>query len=229
MAQPAPCERKTYHPPINMEMPKFNMELTKQGLRLFIRRYVLWAAAKRLDEQASKLAFPLAFNNLTAQQYFLIHDADLMNNEVTWSQFVTKFVDNCPMEVTEHSSIFKILSKQQQVNERGSLYLQKMRYMIGQNFPQYHEKEVVSMMMEGLHKDLRHYLECRGTPLTYEQLLKNVQTYEDRGLQESYSNRGASGLNTAQPVPYSGTTAEFVPINFAQVTPSNLDLRQQSK
>jgi len=96
-----------------MEMPKFNMELSKQGLRLFIRRYELWAAAKRLDEQASKLAFPLAFINLTAQQYFLIHDADLMNNEVTWSQFVTKFVDNCPMEVTEHPSIFKILSKQQ--------------------------------------------------------------------------------------------------------------------
>jgi hypothetical protein len=50
-----------------MEMPKYTQELSKQGLRLFIKRFELWAATKRMDEQAANLALPLAFNNLTAQ------------------------------------------------------------------------------------------------------------------------------------------------------------------
>jgi hypothetical protein len=91
-----------------MEMPKYPLELLKLGLRLFIKHFELWATTKRMDEQAAKLAFPLAFNNMTAQEYFIIHDADLMNPYMNWKDFIEKSLRNCPMEVTDTTSIFKI-------------------------------------------------------------------------------------------------------------------------
>jgi hypothetical protein len=185
----APVEAKpqtfpTYHVPktkphshINMEMPKYTHELSKQGLRLFIRRFELWAAAKRMDDQTAKLAFRLGFQNCTGKQYFLIHDGDLMDPHVPWSVFIERFLQNCPMEVTDGTSIIKILGKQQQPDEKGSIFVQRIRFLIGTDFPKYDEKEIVSLMMEGLQSELRHYLGCRGTPLTYADLVKNIQVY----------------------------------------------------
>jgi hypothetical protein len=46
----------------------------------------------------------------------------------------------------------------------------------------YNEQEIISLIMEGLQSDLRHYLECRGTPLTYTDLVSKIQVYEERGL-----------------------------------------------
>jgi hypothetical protein len=122
-----PVTRTAPHANITMEMPKYSHELSKQGLRLFIRRYELWAAAKRMNDHAAKLAFPLAFKNCTAQQYFLIHDGDLMHESVTWNAFIQRFLQNCPMEVTEGTSFIKILGKQQQPDENGSIFVQRIR------------------------------------------------------------------------------------------------------
>jgi hypothetical protein len=69
--QPYHIPQSAPHSNVHMEMPKYPHELSKQGLRLFIKRFELWAATKRMDEQAAKLAFPLAFNNMTAQEYFI--------------------------------------------------------------------------------------------------------------------------------------------------------------
>jgi hypothetical protein len=227
------CVPKTNpHSHINMEMPKYTHELSKQGLRLFIRRFELWAATKRMDDQAAKLAFPLSFQNCTAQQYFLIHDRDLMDSQVSWGVFIQRFLQNCPLEVTEGTSIIKILGKQQQPDEKGSIFVQQIRFLIVTDFPKYDEKEVVSLMMEGLQSELCHYLECRGTPLTYADLVKNIQVYEDRGLQKAFPSKMTSSiLNPSPPhqIAPQQTEVVAVPLNIATVRQNQSELEQATQ
>jgi hypothetical protein len=212
------------HSSVQMEMPKYTQELSKQGLRLFIKRFELWAATKRMDEQAAKLAFPLAFNNLTAQEYFIIHDADLMNPHMNWNYFIQKFLRNCPMEVSDTTSIFKILGKRQQPDEQASIYVQKIRYLIGTDFAKYNEQEIISLMMEGLHSDIRHYLECRGTPLTYADLVSKIQVYEERGLPRyagiPVSNPTFTPTISVAPAP----PVMQVPMNYTHAATTTTDL-----
>jgi hypothetical protein len=172
---------------------------------------------------------------MTAQEYFIIHDADLMNMSMNWNDCIQKCLRNCPIEVTDTTSIFKILGKRQQPDQKGSIYVQKIRLLIGNDFGKYNEQEIISLIMEGMQSDLRHCLECHGIPLTYADLVSKFQVYEERGLPRYKPTPSSSVPPALASTSWSPSTREVstplpptitsVPLNYANSAPITSGLK----
>lgn len=225
-AQPAPnvshAPAMPYFTNINVEMPKYTMPLSRLALRLFIQRFTRWTQAKGMSEQQSKLALPLAFVNPTAQNYFMIHYRDQEDDNINWEEFVTKFMRDCPMEEDDARSILDILGRKQAELEKASVYVQKIRAMVSEEYSKYAEPDVIRLMMEGLNPALRQYLECRGPPTSYHELLTMIKHYEERGLDKTWNSYPVTPMPQANLPAYHPTNTnqvmENLPINMVNTT-----------
>ncbi|OXA49407.1 Retrovirus-related Pol polyprotein from transposon opus [Folsomia candida] len=204
--QPAPLVN------INLEMPKYGHELSKLGLRLFIQRFLRWAEAKRLTVPQAKLTLPLAFSNATAQHYFMINFAEQDNPAIEWATFINNFLTKCPMEVDDHTSVLDLLKSPKPKLEKASVYLQRLRAVMSEEYTGHAEPDIIRLLMDNLDPSLRQFLECKGPPLTYGDLVSLVKHYEDRGLQKTLTPQ----LQPPAPVtPLAPPTAQPKPVNNA--------------
>lgn len=173
-------------------MPKYGHQLSKLGLRLFIQRFQRWTEAKRLTVPQAKLTLPLAFSNAIAQHYFMINFAEQDDPNIDWATFIKNFLTKCPMEVDDPTSILDILKRPKPDLEKASVYLQRLRAAMSEEYSRHAEPDVIRLLMDNLDPALRQFLECKGPPLNYSDLVSLVKHYEDRGLQKTL---------TAQPPP----------------------------
>jgi len=58
-----------------------------------------------MSEGQAKFALPLCFSSATAQNYFMITYAEQNNPAINFAQFVTSFLENCPMEADDPTTI----------------------------------------------------------------------------------------------------------------------------
>lgn len=202
-------------PKINIDMPKYNQQLSKLALRLFIQRFELWGNAKGLNCKEAKLTFPLAFSNPTAQSYFTIHYKDQLDPKINWSDFVAKIVATIPYDVDDPTSILEILQRKKPELEKSSLYVQRLRALMGDDFEKFPEPEIIRLMINSLEPNIVHYLECKGAPTTYSDLMTALKYYEERGLQTTLSqvnqNAWQSPLPQPQTFPLSSVTSQMNP------------------
>ncbi|OXA42498.1 hypothetical protein Fcan01_22814 [Folsomia candida] len=204
--QPAPLVN------INLEMPKYGHELSKLGVRLFIQRFQRWAEAKRLTVIQAKLTLPLAFSNATAQHYFMINFAEQDNPAIDWATFINNFLTKCPMEADDHTSVLDLLKSPKPELDKASVYLQRLRAAMSEEYTRHAEPDIIRLLMDNLDPSLRQFLECRGPPLTYGDLVSLVKHYEDRGLQKTLTPQ----LQPPAPVtPLAPPTAQPKPVNNA--------------
>jgi hypothetical protein len=178
-------------------MPKYTRPLTKNGLQLFIQNYELWGLNKALKDEAMKLQFPLAVQNDIAQQWFLINKTKITDAS-KFPDFIKAFLDECPMEgECDDLGVLDILAKKQK-NERASLFVQKIRYQIGEDYVKHNEADLIRGMMKQLVIPIRRYLECRGAPKTYKELITMIREYEERGGHEDEVKiKTETGVNLA--------------------------------
>lgn len=196
-AQPHPAPAPLVN--INLEMPKYGHQLSKLGLRLFIQRFQRWAEAKRLTIPQAKLTLPLAFSNATAQHYFMINFAEQDNPAIDWPTFINNFLTKCPMEVDDHTSILDLLKTPKPDLEKASVYLQRLRAAMSEEYTRHAEPDIIRLLMDNLDPSLRQFLECKGPPLTYGDLVSLVKHYEDRGLQKTLAPQSQPPLPLFSP------------------------------
>ena len=171
---------------VNLEMPKYKQAISKGGLKLFVPQFNMWSRAKNLTDAGKKLYFSLAFSSNSAQNYFMIHNNDLVNDNLNFDDFLQQFIRDCPREALEAQSVLDILAQKQKPLEKASIHIQKMRAAVGDEFATAaSEKDAVLYMMKGLHPNIQQYLQCQGPPETYEALMKAIRTYENSGLASS--------------------------------------------
>lgn len=115
-------------------MPKYKHQLSKTALRLFIKNFEVWGTSKELNDESAKISLLLAFHNMTAQQYVLIHHDQITDPRISWAELIKDFLANCPVDIEEPSNIFNILGKQQSSTEKASIYIQSLRYLLDDNF-----------------------------------------------------------------------------------------------
>lgn len=213
--QPAPLVN------INLEMPKYGHELSKLGLRLFIQRFQRWAEAKRLTVPQAKLTLPLAFSNATAQHYFMINFAEQDNPAIDWATFINNFLTKCPMEVDDHTSVLDLLKSPKPELEKASVYLQRLRAAMSEEYTRHAEPDIIRLLMDNLDPSLRQFLECKGPPLTYGDLVSLVKHYEDRGLQKTLTPQLQPPVTIISPTapPQSVGLDAFAGLHQAPVTP----------
>lgn len=181
--RPQPPRTMASHP--NIEMPKYNSLLSKTALRTFLYRFQSWAHSKSLTEPQAKFSLPLAFSSATAQNYFTIRYNDQIDPTVSFSQMANDFLTQCPMEADDPTSILVVLQQRQTEFEKASLYIQRIRSQIGDEYTTYPEPDVIHMMMDGLQPTLRTFLECKGPPTNYTDLVALIVHFEKRGLQKT--------------------------------------------
>lgn len=167
---------------VNKEpMPKYVSQLASKEVQAFMERYELWADQQGYNDEKKKSHLPMAMLNSVAQQYFVIHNAILSSNAVSWTAFKTAFLRECPMEAEDSMGIMDIMAITQAKGEKASLFLQKIRYYYSDHWRSLPEKEIVQAMVRQLNINTRRYVQCRGMPATYADLAHMVRDYEERG------------------------------------------------
>lgn len=180
----------------NVEMPKYIPPLSKVALKLFIPRFARWAQARQVQGLEGKLYLPLAIISPTAQQYFLINSSEQTDNTISWNQFVDNFLTNCPMDTDDAKTVLEVMSEKQLAQEKGSSYIQKLRSRIVDDWVKYDEKELVALMVKGLHPHIQQFLECPGMPDYYNTLMSVLRKYEERGLHTLYQVIQPAAVNS---------------------------------
>ena len=216
---PAPQAQPARMASVNMEMPKYTHQLSKLALRLFIQRFQRWAEAKEMSVSQAKLALPLAFINPTAQNYFMIHFHEQDDDRIGWIDYINNFMNNCPMEVDDPTSILEILARKQPEHEKASVFIQRIRALISEEYSKYAEPDVIRLMMDGLNHTLRQYLECRGPPQSYNEIIQMVKHYEARGLDHTLVPPPAQQYIPAPPLPQAFAPIPAQPLQSAPVAP----------
>lgn len=167
---------------LNIEMPKYTLPLSRTALYAFIIRFQRWCQAKKISEDDAKLIFPQAFTNVHACNYFTINQADQIDASITWNDFIHKFITNCPFEAEDPKSVLEILQQKQLPLEKASIFIQRLRAQIVEDYSKYDEKDLIRLLTKNLNSHLQNFLECRGPPETYNDLMTLVKRYEERGL-----------------------------------------------
>lgn len=163
-------------------MPKYTKLLCQRDLDMFTNTFNIWATSKNLTDQQKKLQFQLAIDNRIAQQWFTINQDNIQNNAVTWDAFIKSFMTTCPTENNDDVLSFsEIIAMTQGRTEKATIFIQKIRYLFGQEWGKYPEKDIVLGMVKQLSINTRRYIECRGLPDTYVELMKLIQQYEAKG------------------------------------------------
>lgn len=182
-------------------MPKFTQPLTKNGLILFIANYEFWAKNKKLNDTATRINLPLAMQNDVAQQWFLINKSIVLDNSIDWNSFIKKFTAQCPMDGEDDNlGVLEILGKKQEQGKKASLFIQNVRYLMGKNWNNYKEEDLIQNMIKQLVIPLRRYIECRGSPSNYDHLVDLIQEYEVKGgpYEEEMVIKKEIGVNWAE-------------------------------
>jgi len=190
-------------------MPKFDQKLTKDALTLFLRNFDMWLDFKKVaDEKLRKSVLSWAIQNPVAQQWFLINNGKIADGTITYENFKDLLLKECPTEGSgESRDIFEILTTKQNSQEKASIFIQKMRYKIGDDFLKYPERDITNSMVKQLQIPIRRYLECRGIPITYEKLVELIRDYEASGpFQEEKAIKqeqtSINFLSSTQPSPF---------------------------
>ena len=213
-------------------MPKYTQKLSKKALSLFLTNYQLWGKYRKIDDKALKLNLPLAMMNSTAQQWLNINMDILTDDAKSFDNLKTKMTNECPMEEEDQClGILDVLARKQPEDEKASLFIQRMRFHIGEEFSKYDEQDIISSMVKQLNVNLRRYIECRGHPTTYNELIKIVQDYEMQGgpfEQEVKIKQEPIGMNWATMTPIYPTQQNFKPNTFMTPTLSNAPVISQT-
>jgi hypothetical protein len=188
-----------------MSEPKYTQPLTRSGLKLFLTNFEMWAMNKKLDFKGQKMGLPLAIQNDVAQQWFIINKSHVTDDKVTFELLVDKFLKECPMDgEDENLGFIEVLSRKQKPTEKASVFMQRIRYLLEEEWSKFNEKDVVHSMCRQLSLPLRRYIECRGSPSTYEELIGLVLEYETECGQEDESitiKKEKIGIHTAPAQP----------------------------
>ena len=83
------------------------------------------------------------------------------------------------MEGSQTSTdMFNIFSTRQKDTKKASIFVQNLRYKLGDNFNRFPEAEIVSGLTKLLITPIRQYIQCRGWPTTYEKLIREYESTE---------------------------------------------------
>jgi len=144
--------------------------------------FEVWAKQKKIADEQIKLQLQRVVPSRVAQQWFAINQHQITDNGILWAQFRKDFLEKCPTENDDDDISFaEIISKTQGKSEKASLFLQKIHYLFGNKWNTYPEKEIVKRMVRQLNLNTRRYVECRGVPDNYVDLMAQIQHYEVRG------------------------------------------------
>lgn len=169
--------------PVRLEMPKYSIPLSRVNVKAFIERWQAWATTQALPENMAKLYFALSFTNANAQNYFNIIANNAQVTNMQWNDYVNYFLAHCPFEDEDPRSVLQILNTKQPLLEKASLFIQRLRAQIHEEYGKYQEPDLVRLMIKTLQPPLVNYLYCKGPPETYSDLLRLIKYYEDSGLQ----------------------------------------------
>ena len=159
----------------NEPMPKYALPLSRRELELFINTFNKWASQRKI---VKKFQFQLAINNKVAQQWFNINQGLITDNAVTWKIFIDTFLYTCPTESTvDELSFAEIISMTQGRTEKATIFIQKIRYLFGRDWGNYLKKDIVQGMVRQLNLNTRRYIECRGLPDNYNELMNIINQY----------------------------------------------------
>jgi len=173
----------------NEPIPKYTQPLSKKALELYFTRYEAWARQKGYDDEQKKQNVQLAITNVIAQQWFTIHADEIDDRAVTWLDFRDAFLQSCPMENKDDDMTYtEIMTLSQGKGELASLFIQKIRYLLGPEWQRYPERDLVEAMTKQLNSNTRRYLECRGIPDTYDQMTTYIKQYEKKGGSKDIDN-----------------------------------------
>ena len=167
---------------IKEPLPKYTSQLSRRELELFVSTFNIWSTQRKLTDDIKKIQFQLAISNKVAQQWFNINQAIVIDNDITWDNFIKIFFETCPTENTDDELSFsEIISMTQGRTEKATIFIQKIRYLFGKEWGKYPEKDIVQGMVKQLNINTRRYIECRGLPDSYTDLMKIIQQYEAKG------------------------------------------------
>ncbi|OXA53726.1 Transposon Ty3-I Gag-Pol polyprotein [Folsomia candida] len=125
------------------------------------------------------------------------------------------------MEVDDHTSVLDLLKSPKPELEKASVYLQRLRAAMSEEYTRHAEPDIIRLLMDNLDPSLRQFLECKGPPLTYGDLVSLVKHYEDRGLQKTLTPQLQPPVTIISPTvpPQSVGLDAFAGLHQAPVTP----------
>jgi len=167
--------------PLPIVMPVFEGVLIKDKLQEFLFRFDLWSRIQNLSSEQKKLCLSFAIRSPTAQSYFWLHRSDLYSQTVSWDQFCSSFLIQCPLDVYDKLRLSDFFQIRQQLNEPTSVFIQRLLYQLDLNdikiLPQT-DLLFVDEILNFLPQEAQFYIISKGTPASMNELLDLAKSYD---------------------------------------------------
>jgi hypothetical protein len=165
--------------------PIFKQKITDKKLKNFMQKFEAWATGSALTDANKKSNLSTAFENAGAEQYFSIYQKQISDATITWDTFKKSFIKNCPRDQEEKDiKMVDISSHEQEPTEFALSFVTRIRYLFGDNWDLYKEDELCEAIIRQMLPGIRRFIQIRGLPATYEELIKIIEEYEGKGMKE---------------------------------------------
>jgi len=165
--------------------PIMKQKLTERSVKQFIQRYENWAESQGLNDDNKKRSFATAFESDLASQWFFVQNKTINEPAVTWEILKNSFIANCPKdEVEKELQIYDVSDHPQELSENPLAYIYRIRCRFGDNWSKVEEKFAVEAIVKQMLSSIRRYLQYRGVPSTWSELVKMISEYEGKGMKE---------------------------------------------
>jgi len=170
------------------KMPILKKKLTERSVKQFIQLFENWATAAGIkDDGVKKHRFTTAFESDLASQWFFINNDTIIDPVTTFDNLKTSFIQNCPKDETEKDlCIYDVNDHPQEEGEGPLAYVTRIRYNFGENWNKYNGNaaEVIEVIVKQMLPRYRRYIQYRGVPADWKDLVKLISEYEGKGMKE---------------------------------------------